>query len=161
MHPEAMAWVAQHATTDPVAVLDIGGRFINGSPRVLFPAAEYVVLDVMAGPGVDIVADAATWEPDRVYDVVVCAEVFEHAREWSAICRTAFEACSPGGSLIVTCAGPGRAVHSGIDGSPNLHPGEHYENVPPDALADALTASGWRDVIVDQSGLDVRAVAWK
>ena len=39
MHPEAMEWVAKHATGDPVSVLDLGGRYINGSPRELFPNA--------------------------------------------------------------------------------------------------------------------------
>lgn len=161
MHPEALDWVARHATTEPIVILDIGGRFINGSPRTLFPAAEYVVLDAIPGPNVDIAADAAEWKPDREYDAIVCTEVFEHAAAWTAICSTAFEACRPGGFLVVTCAGPGRAVHSGIDGSPTLHPGEHYANVHPDDLGNALEACGWRHVVVDQLGPDVRASARK
>ena len=156
-----MEWIGRHATREPVTVLDIGGRFINGTPRPLFPHAEYVVLDVLPGPGVDIVADAATWVPDRAYDVVVCAEVFEHAAEWPRICQMAFKACADGGRFIVTCAGPGRAVHSGVDGSPVLHDGEHYANVDPDDLANLLLFTGWQDITVDRLGLDVRAVAYK
>ena len=49
-----MAWVAAHATTDPVTVLDLGGRDTNGSPRHLFPnAVVYHVLDAVDGPDLD------------------------------------------------------------------------------------------------------------
>ncbi len=162
MHPEAMAWVAEHATTDPVTVLDLGGRFVNGSPRDLFTnATVYRVLDIADGPNVDIVADAATWTPDREYDVVLATELFEHAAEWPRIVLTAFKALRPGGMFVATMAGPGRPVHSGVDGGGWLHPGEHYANVHPDALLDVLKAAGFVDITVDvqPSPSDVRCVA--
>lgn len=159
-----MAWVEQHRTDAPVAVLDIGGRNINGTPRHLFPNATlYRVLDVAPGEGVEIVADAATWEPDRCYDVVVCCEVFEHTGVWPQILRTAYRALVPGGVLIATMAGPGRAVHSAVDGGPHLYDGEHYANVEADDLEVELTAAGFRDVVVHEqtSSNDVRAVAYR
>lgn len=150
MHAEALDWVSDFATAQPVSVLDLGGRDVNGSPRFFFPnATVYRVLDILPGEGVDIVADAATWQPDRQYDVVVCCETFEHAKAWPQICRTAFEACAPGGRFIVTCAGPGRPLHSGIDGYGRLHPGEWYENVDPDRLWDVLEECGWQDVDIE------------
>jgi hypothetical protein len=163
MHPEAMAWVAAFATDRPVSVLDIGGRDINGSPRSLFPSATtYVTLDILDGPGIDIVADAAMWEPDRLYDVVVCCEVFEHAKWWRDIILTAHRALAPGGIFIATMAGPGRALHSGVDGGPVLHEGEHYGNVKAADLRRALWDNGFRaDLIVHQqtTSHDVRCVA--
>jgi hypothetical protein len=159
-----MEWVARHATAGTVTVLDIGGRYINGSPRHLFPAAtEYRVLDIAAGENVDIVADAAAWTPDGEYDVIVCCETFEHTAVWPDIVTTAFKACRPGGRLIATMAGPGRAVHSGVDGGGALHPGEHYANIPPERLRTILEQAGWCDVVIDQqpSPADVRAVARK
>lgn len=162
MHPEAMAWISQYATTDPVTVLDIGGRNINGSPRHLFPAATvYTVLDIADGPGVDVVADAATWVPDREYDVVVSAEVFEHTSVWPQICATAHKALKPGGRFIATMAGPGRPEHSAIDGGWTLHPGEWYANVEPADLLEVLKAAGFVDITVDRQNhpADVRAVA--
>jgi SAM-dependent methyltransferase len=159
-----MAWIAKHATTDPVTVLDIGGRDVNGSPRHLFPAAtRYTVLDIRPGE-VDIVADAATWNVgDRRWDVVICAETFEHAAGWRAICRTAYAACAPGGRLIVTTAAPGRPPHSAVDGEFRLLPGEHYANIRPAELERVLAEAGWADVVVDvqPSPADVRAVAVK
>jgi hypothetical protein len=53
MHDQAMAWIAKHATSEPVTVLDIGGRDVNGSPQQLFPAAAYTVLDIRPGEDVD------------------------------------------------------------------------------------------------------------
>jgi SAM-dependent methyltransferase len=165
MHSEAWSWLARHATDDPTSVLDLGGRVVNWeSPRVLFPAAtSYTVLDILPGEGVDVVADAATWNPNgRRWDVVVAAELFEHAPEWPAICATAFKALAPGGRFIVTTAAPGRPPHSGIDGM-TLRFGEYYANVDPAALREALERAGFVEVEVDvqPSPADVRAVATK
>jgi SAM-dependent methyltransferase len=160
-----MQWIAKHATVDPVTVLDIGGRDVNGSPQQLFPAAAvYTVLDIRPGDDVDIVADAATWDPDgRRWDLVICAETFEHTANWRAICRAAYAACAPGGRLIVTTAAPGRPPHSAVDGEFRLLPGEHYANIRPAELERVLTEAGWADVVVDvqPSPADVRATAVK
>jgi len=164
VHVEAYSWAIRFATDAPVSVLDIGGRNVNGSPRGLFPnATVYTVVDIAPGPGVDFVADAATWTPDREYDVVVSTETFEHTYSWPEICITAFKACRPGGMFIATMAGPGRAPHSGIDGGPFLHDGEEYANVDPGHLHEVLKITGWRDIIVDQqlspASCDVRCSA--
>lgn len=161
MHPEAFAWVSRWATDEPITVLDIGGRDINGTSRDLFPAADYTALDIMAGPAVDIVADAATWTPDREYDLVICTEVFEHTPHWPAICATAHKACRTGGRFVATMAGPGRPPHSAVDGAHRLYPGEHYANVRPDDLRQVLEACGWRAVVIDYlpGPADVRASA--
>lgn len=163
MHAEAYGWIAMHATGEPVSVLDIGGRNINGSVRELFPRADpYLSLDLYEGPGVDIVADAATWEPDRLYDVVVCCEVFEHTDVWPAILATALAALRPGGMFIATMAGPGRPVHSGIDGAGRLINGEHYANIEPEMLRAALETTGFANVMIDvrKRPSDVRCIAF-
>ncbi len=165
VHDAALEWIAKHAPSGPVTVLDIGGRDVNGSPRHLFPdAAAYTVLDAQPGPDVDVVADAAAWNPHRRrWDVVICAETFEHTAAWRAIIRTAWAACKPGGKFIITTAAPGRPPHSGIDGEFRLLPGEHYANIRPAELERVLTVSGWEDVVIDvqASPADVRAVAVK
>lgn len=160
MHQQAYEWVDRHADADAARVLDIGGRNINGTIRDRFPGAtEYVVLDIVEDAGVDIVADAATWRTDERFDAVVCAEVFEHTPVWREICATALAVLSPGGQFIATMAGPGRAPHSAMDGGPTLYPGEHYENIDPDDLADVLEDLGFVQVDVDQYGEDVRCIA--
>jgi SAM-dependent methyltransferase len=164
MHEQAMAWIARYATTEPVSVLDLGGRDINGSPEPLFPAAKWTTLDLRSGPGVDITADAATWDPaGGLWDVVICAETFEHTAAWRAIVRTAYRACKPGGRFIVTTAAPGRPPHSAVDGEFRLLPGEHYANIRPAELGRVLRDAGWEQVVVDAQPYpaDVRAAAVK
>ena len=164
MHPQAYNWVASFARPNAGAVLDLGGRDINGSVRLLFADARvYTTLDIADGPGVDVVADAATWTPDQEYDVVVCCETFEHTPVWPDICATAHKALRSGGQFILTMAGPGRPEHSGVDGGWVLHEGEHYANVKPEALRRVLRDLGFANVLVDQrfQPADVRAVAVK
>jgi SAM-dependent methyltransferase len=164
VHDEAHAWVQRYSTKDEVEVLDLGGRDINGSVRSLFPnATRYFVVDILPGPGVDAVADASTWEPDQLYDIVVACEVFEHTAVWPGICRTAYKALEPGGWFIVTMAGPGRPPHSMHDGLFRLLPGEHYANVPGRELDRVLRECGFVNVVVDcqPSPADTRAVAVK
>jgi len=164
MHAEAFQWVKQFRMVGPVTVLDLGGRNVNGTPRELFPnAAIYTVVDIAPGPGVDFVADAATWVPDREYDLVLSTECFEHTYSWPEICATAFKACKPGGMFVATMAGPGRAPHSGLDGGSTLYAGEEYGNVKPARLQAVLEALGWREIVVDQqvspASCDVRCSA--
>lgn len=165
MHDQAHQWVAKHAPPDAASVLDIGGRNINGTVRDLFPGAAYTAMDIRPGEGVDIIADAATWNPNTTsrFDVVVCTEVFEHTADWPAICATAFNALAWGGLFIATMAGPGRAPHSAVDGGFRLQPGEYYGNVNPDNLRVVLEDCGFVDITVDQQRrpADVRAVATK
>lgn len=162
MHGEARAWVTAHSTTEPIRVLDLGGRNVNGSLRELFPNATYLALDIAVGPGVDIVADAATWTPTRLFDVVLCTEVFEHTPVWPQIVGTAFAALVFGGLFVATMAGPNRPAH-GADGSSSPHAGEHYANITGPDLLDVLTSCGFTEIEIDErpSPSDVRCTARK
>lgn len=162
MHHEVLAWVERHgATLDPVTVLEIGARDINGTVRHLFPnATRYVGVDLADGPSVDVVADAAELDLGETFDVVVSTEVLEHAARWRDIVRRGAAHLAPGGRLVLTAAGPGRGPH-GADGSPAPHDGEWYENVEPADLRAVLDECGLIDVVVDVHAVDVRAYAVK
>lgn len=150
MHEQAYDWVAAQVAARTAdgpapAVLEIGSLDINGSVRPLFPgAAHYHGLDLVAGDGVDEVADAATWSPPRTYDVVVSAEVLEHAPSWRDILAMMVRATAPGGTLLMTCAAPGRAPHSAVDGL-QVRDGEHYANVSPADVRALLPTLGVHD----------------
>lgn len=161
MHEAVWQYVSQFSTAEPVKVLDIGGRDLNGTHRALFPnASKYVVLDLRPGHNVDIVADATTWEPDDEYDVVTVCEVYEHTPEWPDIVQTAYDALRPGGLYIATCAGPGRAPHSGVEATALL-PGEYYGNVDPEAMREVMRKVGFDTFAVGTLGLDLQSCGVK
>jgi hypothetical protein len=154
VHVQAFDFVAAHVGgRAPTSVLEIGSLDINGSVRALFgPGIEYHGLDVVDGPGVDEVADAATWRAASVYDVVVSTEVLEHAPRWRDILTNAWDAVAPGGILLATCATDPRAPHSAVDGL-DVRPEEYYANVAPgDVLAHVRPWSAERVVVEAHRG---------
>jgi SAM-dependent methyltransferase len=173
MHAEVMAWLRERAADLPAPerVLEVGSLNINGTARDAWPGMEpgaaWLGVDVVAGRGVELTADASS--PDFLpkvaasagmaqarspkgglrpgFDLVVCCEALEHAEQPAAIVRNAALTLRPGGAILITCAGEGRLPHSGIDGGP-LPEGEHYANVKRDELEEWLTAAGLAEVTV-------------
>jgi hypothetical protein len=147
VHPEAWQWLDARIRPRLAAarrVLDLGGRDVNGSPRALFSfATDYMVLDTEPGPDVDVVADAATWQPPRelrgAFDVTLCTEVFEHAPRWRAIVYNLWLTLARGGTCLVTCATHPRPPHSRTGAVP-LPAGEWYANVAPEELLPVMRA---------------------
>jgi SAM-dependent methyltransferase len=175
MHDEAFAYVRRTLAKLPPRqwVLDVGGRNVNGSPRELVSDASYQVLDIEPGEGVDIVADASTWNGERivdeggqryhswpVYDTISCCEVLEHTPAGEAIVRNAHDLLEPGGVLIMTMATEPRPPHSGHDGAP-LREGEYYANVRPPQLWQWLRPFASRVLERDAVHGDLYAVAVK
>ena len=144
MHPEAYSgfgWAAGAAgldLTQPLTVLDVGGQDVNGTVHTQFthPDTTITTLDI---ENADVIADARTWQPDRLFDVVVATEVFEHVEDWPAILRTMGNALNPDGAgvLLATCASTNRPPH-GATGAPLPAVGEWYRNVDPGPLEQAL-----------------------
>jgi SAM-dependent methyltransferase len=131
MHDSARQYVATVVAGQRYSrVVEVGSRDINGSIRELVDVATYVGIDLEDGPGVDVVADCRFWEPPWKASLVLVCEVLEHAPDPRAVVDACIGYLRPGGRLIVTCAGPGRAPHSGHDGGP-VDDGEHYANIAP------------------------------
>jgi Methyltransferase domain len=143
----------------PETVCEIGSRNVNGTARVLFHDAEYIGVDLMPGPVVDVVADGATWQPGREFDVVICTETMEHAPDQEALARNLVTLCRSGGVIIVTAAGMDREPHSAIDGGP-LREGEPYKNLMPEELQEWF--DDCRAVLIDErTDGDIYCVAVK
>lgn len=158
MHVEALDFLRKITLAGPV--VEFGSRNVNGSARDVFPGLEWIGVDIEDGPGVDVVCDAATYQPDRDPETVICCEVLEHAEHWQAIINNAAGMLScHGGTFVITCAGPGRQPHSAIDGGP-LRSGEYYRNLAASDIRCACLEAGFRGVFAEQSGYDTRAIAW-
>lgn len=174
MHSEVLSWVAeaiavykneQNTKKTGVNVLEFGSLDINGSVRGLFSelivqGGSYLGVDVQQGPGVDIVADASVYETDVKYDIVVCAEVFEHTALWPKIIRNAKSILVPGGMFIATMAGEGRHPHSAIDENP-IRDWEYYKNVTSQMLKEGLDKAGFIDYTISVHHTDTRCWAIK
>lgn len=162
MHQAAFEFVAKHATSDPLSVIEIGSRNINGTVRDHFPAATWTGLDLHAGPSVNIVIDAINYMPRRPVDLVICCEVFEHCSYWGELINHVANWLKPGGRMIITCAGPGRDPHSAIDGG-QLHPDEHYANISQQEMRDALEFAAFQQIEVsgNEYWKDTYAIATK
>lgn len=145
MHAEAHAgfgWALGMTRIDltrPWRVLDVGGQDVNGTAHDYFPHAEVTTLDLERA---DIIADATTWQPDRLFDVVMATELLEHVEDWPAVVATMRSSLDPDGPgiLLTTCASTDRRPH-GATGARWPADGEHYANVDPLDLAEVLARS--------------------
>src|SRR5690348_14261989 len=100
MHPEAFEWVRKIAWSLPPLrrVAEFGSRAINGSVREIFTdAAPYIGVDIVDGPGVDVVADASEWAGPDGLDAVICCETFEHTPRGYSLCNNAWRLLRDGG----------------------------------------------------------------
>ncbi len=94
MHPSVMTWVASIADRDGLRerknILEIGSYNVNGSVRDLFPKhLHYTGIDVVPGPGVDMVTPDMGSFPDgwtNSFDLIVSTEALEHdGRFWRTL----------------------------------------------------------------------------
>lgn len=160
MHKRAYQYVARYSTEQSGRVIEIGSRNINGSVRPLFPNKIWTGLDIVDGPDVDIVTDARDFKPDFMCDMLVCCEVFEHSENWEQILQSGIRWLEKGGRVVLTCAGPGRPVHS-AEGKKNLPKGEWYQNITPIRLFHVLGQQGIDVDSIELFNTDVRASGLK
>ncbi len=98
-------------------VLEVGSLNVNGSVRPMVEARcprSYLGVDIVAGPGVDEVCDAADlpgrFGPDA-FDVVVCCEMLEHAADPHLSIEAMVTVLRPGGVIVITTRSPGFVHH--------------------------------------------------
>ena len=142
MHKEAMDWLEQVRKDIyfEAPVLEIGSININGSARDLWgDLRPYVGVDIVAGKNVDYVVDIRDFDqfpPDDYYltknfHTIICTEVLEHVEPQSII-NAMWKFMHDTTKVVITCAGPNRAVHSADGGQLQLN--EYYHNVHPNKL---------------------------
>lgn len=99
------------------AVVEVGSQNINGSLRSVVEAlnpGSYLGFDQVTGDGVDLLIEPgreASVLPAAAFDLVICTEVLEHAREWRDVVRLLKHLAKPEGYLLVTTRSPGFPYH--------------------------------------------------
>lgn len=140
MHPHAAEYLSEairEHLRPGASVVEFGSYNVNGSVREfsgVSDAGVYVGIDMRDGPGVDHVLRAEEFDGQEGYDVVLCAEMLEHASDPEGVIRAAHRSLRSGGVLILTAAGPERTPHNNSGDHDAFAPGEHYGNIDPEDL---------------------------
>ncbi len=97
--------VSEHLAADYSGkrVLEVGSYDVNGSIRQLFRGSSYVGVDLLAGPGVDLVCDGHRLDhADDSYDLTLSCESFEHNPQWRETFLNMHRMTKPGGIVLFT-----------------------------------------------------------
>lgn len=109
-NPDCINWCAGNLSRAEVAgerVLEVGSLNVNGSLRQtieLLGPLDYIGLDVVKGPGVDVVCRAEDllerfWEES--FGVVVSTCLLEHVRDWKKVVSNIKRVCKPNGLILL------------------------------------------------------------
>jgi len=131
-------------------VVEFGSRDVNGNIRDLLPKeAEYIGVDVVAGPNVDFVGDAGGYNPPWHPDLILCLNMLEHTPIAPIIINNAWRILAVGGALILSWPVDPWPPHSADGGA--LQPGEFYHNVVPEELHGYLERFRMTNLYLDES----------
>ena len=113
-----------HKHTPKLKILEVGSYVVNLSPRDYFKGCEYVGVDLVAGPGVDLVCSGHEVElPDKSFDAAITCEAFEYNPYWVETFRNMYRLTKPGGVVVLTCASRGRIEHGTARSETGASPG--------------------------------------
>lgn len=129
-------------------VLECGSYDINGNPRQFFTSAkEYIGIDWRPGNGVDAVSLVHDYQgrPDGYFDFIVSTSLLEHDPHWTDSIQRMCDLVKEGGSVLITCAGPGFHQHE-VETSPafmrgfnRTSSGSYYRNLTANDVLASLT----------------------
>lgn len=134
--------------------LEIGALDVNGaaSSSLGSPTSMWTGIDIVDGPGVDLVGDALkvmevmdSPKYER-YDVCVSTEGFEHMKQWFEIFTMMQRLAEH--YVVVTCAAEPRMPHNAL-GGPGVEPGEWYQNIDFHDMVRAVDELHW-DVVIGE-----------
>lgn len=121
MHPSVRDWYAGFvAECENEHVLEIGSLDVNGSVREhLEPVAKsYVGIDIVDGPGVDLVASSHDIPfDDESFSVILCSEMLEHDSDPNWTFAEMNRVLQPLGTILLTTRSAGFPYH---------HPPDHW-----------------------------------
>lgn len=131
------------------SVCEIGSYDVNGSIRRCFLGAKaHIGIDVVAGPGVDVVSLGHEFNaPDGQFDLVVSAECLEHDPHWRSTVTNMVRLTRPGGVVAISCASTGRVEHGTRRTRMQDSPGsavlaDHYKNISYSELTSLVSSIG-------------------
>ena len=130
-------------------VLEIGSYDYNGTIRSLIGAKNYIGVDLIEGPGVDLVYDGLNLNIEGLFDLSISSECFEHDPNYLFSFFNMYRLAKEGGVVIFTCAGPGRLEHGTQRTNAHESPGtssvgiNHYKNLRKKDFTSKIDFSEW------------------
>jgi len=131
-------------------VIEMGSLDINGSVRGRFNAAEYVGVDLEAGPGVDLVCSGHEVDlPAGSFDCAISLECFEHNPFWAETFLNMLRLTRDDGLVLMTCATTGRREHGTPRSSPESSPftvargWSYYRNLTERNFVERVDFAAW------------------
>lgn len=113
MHESVRQFIAGQDIVGPV--LEVGSYNVNGTVRDLCPD-DYIGIDIVAGPDVDLIYDGDTIPfHDGQFATVLSLEVFEHAKNPNRLAAEIMRVLRPGGTAFITARGVGFPYHNPPD----------------------------------------------
>ncbi|WP_295631264.1 methyltransferase domain-containing protein [Novosphingobium sp.] len=93
-------------------IIEIGSFDVNGGTRNFFGQSSYIGVDLVEGPGVDLVCDGEkVSEPSESFDLAISCECFEYNPHWQATLLNMHRMTKLGGIVAFSCATTGRLEH--------------------------------------------------
>jgi SAM-dependent methyltransferase len=118
-------------------VLEVGSYDVNWSIRSVFEVSDYLGIDLVEGPGVDVVGDLRNLDfNSKKFDFVLSSEALEHDSNWVETVLAMIKLVVPGGLVGISCASKGRPEHGTLRTRPSDSPGtssvmdsSYYKNI--------------------------------
>ena len=133
---QARKLVRNHFDNKLRTVLELGSYDVNGSVKEIFTECdEYIGVDLIDGPGVDIVYDGYDLNLGKKFDLVISCEMLEHDINWINSIKNMISHTHQNSVLIFTCASKGRVEHGTKRSDHFLSPGtqsigsNYYKNI--------------------------------
>jgi hypothetical protein len=103
MTPGVLDWATKHLRLIPDGdILEIGSLNVNGGvAQLLNGTHRYTGLDLVGGPGVDVVADACDYIEDDSWDAILAFDAMEHDAHWWVTAQAIACGLRCGGRAIV------------------------------------------------------------
>lgn len=119
-HPSCIVFGAINLTKKDIKgnkILEIGSYDVNGSIRSIIESLnplEYTGIDILEGPGVDLVCSAEkllNCFPVESFDVVISTEMIEHVKDYKKAISNIKNICTKGGIILLTTRSYGFPYH--------------------------------------------------
>ncbi|MFW9871684.1 MAG: hypothetical protein ACFFG0_01190 [Candidatus Thorarchaeota archaeon] len=151
-------------------ILDIGSLDINGNNKGLFENCDYLGLDVIKGKNVDVVSVAHEFKTDKLFDVVLSTNTFEHDMYYKLSIRKMVELLKSGG-LMFFCCSSGHREHGTTRTNPwvsgtaqinNKKWASYYKNLTIDDISNVIDFNEYfSDFSLVDKQKDIRFVGLK